>query len=105
MLKITNKKNIEYTLGDTFSLKVGSKTEDGLKAGMQLCFRVAASESSDYIIDKTINISDDLTFTITLNEEEKSRLSINTYHYKMTVLSDNTKITQKSGYFEVKWGA
>lgn len=97
--------DISYTKNDTFKLTIYPKYEGAFEAGSQLRFVIAQTEKSEYIIDKTININDDLTFTITLTNDEKSKLNLGDYLYKMIVIKNNTIVTQMSGYFNVKWGA
>ncbi len=97
--------DISYTKGDTFKLTMHPKYDGAFQAGSQLRFVIAQTEESEYIIDKTININDDLTFTITLTNDEKSKLNLGEYKYKMIVIKNNTIVTQSSGYFTVKWGA
>lgn len=106
MIKI-NKKNgdISYTKDDTFTMTVYQKREGIFEAGAQLRFVIAPTEESEYIIDKTFNINDDMTFTITLSDSDKKLLDIGEYIYKATIIKDNKIITRKSGYFTVKWGA
>lgn len=103
MLRIINGTNIEYTKDDTFSMGVSSKNE--LEEGSQLRFIVARSETSEPIIYNLYDLVDG-KFTVTLSNEDKEKLSINPYIYKLTLLSANGSVmTQKSGEFIVKWGA
>ena len=105
MLNIVLNKNIEYTFGDTFSLTIFPGEAAEFTTGMQLRFVVAETEESEYIIDKLININDDLTFTITLTDAEKVKLPIKEYIYKMSTIKNGVVVTEKSGFFNVKWGA
>ena len=86
-------------------MTVYQKREGIFENGTQLRFVIAQTEESEYIIDKTFNINDDMTFTITLSDSDKKLLDIGEYIYKMTVIKDNKTVTRKSGYFTVKWGA
>lgn len=105
MLNIILNTNIEYTYGDTFSLTIYPADEAEFTTGMQLRFVIAETEESEYIIDKLININDDLTFTINLLDDEKAKLPIKEYVYKISIIKNGVIETQKSGYFTVKWGA
>lgn len=105
MIKINKEtSDISYSENDTFKLTVYRKN-GGFEEGSELRFIIAQTEESEYIIDKTFNINDNMTFTVTLTNTEKSRLRIGEYKYKMILIKNNTIITRKSGYFTVKWGA
>lgn len=106
MTKI-NKYNgdISYTKGDTFRLQIMPAYEGAFTAGMQLRFVIAQTEMSGETIDKILDINDDLTFTITLSSDEITKLNIGDYLYKITLIKNNTIVTEKSGNFCVKWGA
>lgn len=104
MIKV-NGYDIEYTYGDTFVINVTPKKDTIFGRGMQLKFIIAQTEQSEYIIDKTIAIGDDLIFTVTLNDAEKKLLPQGQYQYKMVIYQDNTIITVIDGDFIVKWGA
>ncbi len=105
MIKINKETgDISYSENDTFKLTAYRKN-GGFEEGSELRFIIAQTEESEYIIDKTFNINDNMTFTVTLTNAEKSRLSIGEYRYKMIVIKNNTITTRKSGYFTVKWGA
>lgn len=106
MIKINKKTgDISYTENDTFKMIAYQKYEGTFEAGSKLRFIIAETEESSYIIDKTFDINDDLTFTLTLTDKEKAKLNIDNYIYKMVLLKDNKIVTQMSGHFEVKWGA
>lgn len=105
MIKI-NKYNgdISYTKGDTFRLPITPAFE-GAFEGAQLRFVIALSETTEPTIDKLFDVNDDMRFTLTLSSAEISKLNIGDYLYKMTLIKNNTIVTEKSGNFEVKWGA
>lgn len=106
MIKINKKTgDISYTENDTFKMIAYQKYENTFDASSKLRFIIAKTEESEYIIDKTFDINDDLTFTLTLNDKEKAKLKLGDYKYKMVLLKNNKIVTQISGHFEVKWGA
>lgn len=105
MIQIILEKDIEYTYGDTFTLRIYPKVEGLFENGMQLRFVIAKTEESEYIIDKMIGINEDLEFILTLNDNEKAKLPKGDYIYKLSTYKNNTIVTEKSGYFKVKWGA
>ena len=97
--------DISYTKGDTFKLPITPAFEGAFTEGTQLRFVISLTEMSEPTIDKTFDINDDLTFTLTLSSDEISKLNIADYLYKMTLIKNNTIVTEKSGNFYVKWGA
>lgn len=97
--------DISYTKDDTFKMTAYTEHEGYFKEGSKMRFVIAETEESSYIIDKTVNINDDLTFTLTLDDTEKAKLNIGDYIYKMILIENNTIVTQINGYFNVKWGA
>ena len=105
MIDIIKNVNLEYTKGDTFSLPVRALPGNEFSEGMQLEFVIAESEQSDPVIEKVFNVNDDLTFTVTLTDSEKKKLSLGEYIYKMITYKNNEIITEISGYFTVVWGA
>lgn len=106
MIKINEETGgISYTENDTFRMIAYQETEGIFEEGTQLRFIIAKTEVSEYIIDKTFNLNDDMTFTITLTDAEKKRLILGDYIYKATIIKNNTIVTRKSGDFTVKWGA
>lgn len=105
MIIITNKRNIEYTKGDTFEITVWTDKENYFTPGMQLKLVIAESEQSDDLINKTFDIAEDLVFNLTLSDSEIEKLELGNYYYKLIVLKNNTVVTQQSGDFIVKWGA
>lgn len=104
MIKIySGGEKISYTAGDTFILNVSAA--EGFEENSSLKFCIAKNEASEYVIDSDFSLTDG-RFTIGLTDEEKSKLQIGDYIYKMTVVGGDGKIvTQKSGEFTVKWGA
>lgn len=100
-----NHPDIECSVGDTFSLTVYQEKDGDFEAGMQLRFVIARTEHSENLIDKRIDINEDLTFTVTLTELEKAKLNIDNYLYKCIVYKNNKMVTRTSGHFDVKWGA
>ena len=106
MIKI-NKYNgdISYTKGDTFRLPITPAYEGAFTAGMQLRLVIARNEMSEATIEKTLDINDNLTFTLILSNDEISKLNFGEYLYKIILIKNNTVVTEKSGNFEVKWGA
>lgn len=102
---ITVKKTrIEYTKGDTFSLKISASTSFG--EGSTLRFIVARDENANNLIDNTVSLSSDGCFYIDLKKSERDKLEIDNYKYKCVLIgADGVTITQKSGDFIVKWGA
>ena len=97
--------DISYTKDDTFKMTAYTEHEGYFKEGSKMKFIIAQTEESDYLIEKTVNINDDLTFTLTLDDREKGMLNIGDYIYKLVLLENNSIVTQISGHFEVKWGA
>lgn len=104
MLRIySGGEQISYTAGDSFLFCVGA--EDGFAEGTRLYFQVAENESADYLINKTFALAGD-GFEIVLTEEERKKLSIGNYIYKLVVVdAEDVVITRKSGELIVKWGA
>ena len=104
MLIITNGTNIEYTYGDTFEMTV--TTEGGFDEGTQLTLVIAQGEQSEPLVSNRYDTDPDGGFTVRLSAEDKAKMPIGEYIYKLTVTdADGTVITHKSGYFTVKWGA
>lgn len=97
--------DISYTKDDTFKIIVYQKYENTFDASSKLRFVIAETEESDYIIDKTFNVNENLNFTLILTDKERAKLNIDNYIYKMVLLKDNNVVTQISGHLEVKWGA
>lgn len=97
--------DISYTKGDTFKLSITPAFEGAFTEGTQLRFVIAQTEMTEPTIDKVFELNDDFTFTLTLSSNEISKLIIGDYLYKMTLIKNNTIVTEKSGNFEVKWGA
>lgn len=104
MIIIISGKNIEYTRGDTFYLKI--TTSGGFDENSQIDFVVAENENSVPIIENTYNLNDDNEFEITLSKADAEKFNYNNYLYKLVLHSADGKVmTQKSGDFKVKWGA
>lgn len=102
MLTIVNGLDIEYTIGDTFRLAIGS--EAGFSAGSKMRFQIA--ENTEAIISNEFNLNDDGEFVIELSEADKAKLAVNDYQYRITVIDvSGDVVTEKSGNFKVKWGA
>lgn len=105
MIKIIQKRHIEYSVDDTFSLPVREAYEGFFSENSQLVFIVAKNEQESFLIEKTFDINEDRTFLVTLNETEKKRLTPGDYIYKIRIIENNRASTEKSGDFIVKWGA
>ena len=105
MLTIVNNTDIEYTKDDTFEMAVTS--DGGFDEGTQLVFAIAQGEESVPAVNRCYDLNPDGGFTVRLLAEDKARLPIKeSYIYKLVLKeADGTVITQKSGYFTVKWGA
>ena len=103
MIKIKDN-TIEYTKGDTFDLIVDASSE--FLEGDTLRLIIAESETAGPNIDNTYALSSDGVFILTFSEQDKKKLEIKPYVYKL-ILGDinNRIITQVSGDFLVKWGA
>lgn len=104
MINIIENKDIEYSIGDTFSLPVRAQNDVVFTSGMVLRFIISESEQSDTLVDEKFAINDDLTFTVSLSESNKRALQLGRYFYKMIIYGNNKITTEKSGYFTVKWG-
>ena len=103
MLIIINGTDIEYTKDDTFELYV--TTKNGFNDGTNLKFIISENENVTPLIENQTNVLDG-KFKVTLNAEEKAKLNLGDYIYKLVLISTDGKIiTQKSGNFLVKWGA
>lgn len=104
MIKIfSDGEKISCSTEDTFLLTVES--ESGFEADVTLKFQVAENEESQMLVDKIFTPSGTL-FKIELTKEEKQKLSLGEYVYRIILLGpDGSVITQKSGELEVKWGA
>ncbi len=102
MLKVLEN-NISYTKGDTFELKVSSKT--GFSDGSHLRFTVSENEAGEPLVERSYSLSGD-AFLVTLTDEDKRRLEIGSYIYKISIVSvAGVIVTEASGDFLVKWGA
>ena len=94
---------ITYTAGDTFEISVSSA--EGFPAGATLRFQVAKDELAELLIDSDFNLTGE-GFIISLKNEEKEKLPIGEYIYKLVLVGvDGEIVTQKSGELIVKWGA
>lgn len=94
--------DISATDIDTFQIDV--ETTD-YEEGQTLQFQVSENETATPIISKTFSATDE-NFSVELTENEKNRLSLENYIYRMTLLSiSGATITTMSGNFTVKWGA
>lgn len=92
---------ISCSTEDSFLLTVQS--ENGFEPNVTLKFQVAENEDSELLIDKSFSLKGTY-FQVELTKEEKPGLG--EYIYRIMLLSpDGSVITQKSGEFEVKWGA
>jgi hypothetical protein len=105
MLTVINNTNIEYTAGDTFNMPVTATSEGEFSAGMQLRFIVAQNTQSEYLIDNTYDINEDLVFNVILSENDIKKVPLGEYIYKIIIFKNNEIRTEKSGFFTVKWGA
>ncbi|MBO5060228.1 MAG: hypothetical protein J6C82_04875 [Clostridia bacterium] len=103
MVKILNfGRHIKYTKGDTFELPVG--TDGTYGEGTYLKFQIAKSEETDILIDHQETMSDN-AFLVTLTDEEKAKLQLGEYIYRIQVFPINGgRYTQLSGDFSVVWG-
>ena len=94
--------DISATDIDTFQIDV--ETTD-YEEGQTLQFQVSENETAEPLISKTFSANDEV-FSVALTENEKNRLSLENYIYRMTLLSiSGATITTMSGNFTVKWGA
>lgn len=99
-----NENTIEYTKGDTFELSVES--ESGFEDGSTLRFVIAENEAVSPNLDNIYSLCSDGMFIITFSEEDKRKLNIMPYIYKLTLINAGGRITTRlSGDFIVKWGA
>ncbi len=104
MLEIINGVNISYTQGDTFRLKISSG--NGFNEGSKVRLVVARDETGSAVISNAYDIGADGAFYVVLGEEDKAKLAMGDYLYKLVLLApDGSVVTQKSGDFMVKWGA
>lgn len=104
MINIILGSTIEYTKDDDFNMKVESESE--LTTNDRLRFVIAKDETSEPVVDNSYFVNSDLTFILTLSSEDKERLLLGDYIYKLILISaDGKVITQLSGDFIVKWGA
>lgn len=104
MITIIDEKNIEYTRGDTFYLKVTAN--DKFDKNSQLDFIITENENNVPIIEKTYNLNSDNEFEVTLSKADVENFNYSEYLYKFVLHTpDGNIITQKSGNFKVKWGA
>lgn len=104
MIKIfSGGEKISCSMEDTFSLAIES--ENGFESGTKLKFQVAENEDGELLVDKIFTLNGTI-FQIKLIKEEKEKLGLGEYIYRIVLLSpDESVITQKSGELEVKWGA
>ncbi|MFA7636784.1 MAG: hypothetical protein WCX81_03370 [Monoglobales bacterium] len=104
MLKVySGGEKISYTANDSFFLTVES--EEGFESGTQLKLNIAETEEGEMIIDKVFGLNGGL-FEIILTDEEREKLSLGNYIYKIVILGGNGDVvTRKSGELEVRWGA
>ena len=94
--------DISATDIDTFQIAVET---DSYEEGQTLQFQISESETAEPIINKIFS-AEDAVFTVVLTENEKNRLSLENYLYRMTLLDTNgEKITTMSGNLTMKWGA
>lgn len=94
---------ITYTAGDSFEISVSSV--DGFSNDVRLKFQVAKNESESLLIDAVFELDND-EFSVVLTDEEKEKLIIGDYVYKLVLVTKSGEIvTQKSGELIVKWGA
>ena len=93
---------IAYTKGDTFELEVNG---DNFETGDTCLFVVAEYENAEPVISSTFEMIGE-SFKIALSEQERKRLELGSYIYKIVISSIRGEVlTQKSGDFIVKWGA
>lgn len=94
---------ITYSTGDTFELSVSNAEE--FEKGAQLRFVISKDENEPYLIDCNYSL-EDCCFEISLSDEDKEKLCIGKYIYKIIIITaDDKVVTQKSGEIVVKWGA
>lgn len=99
-----NENTIEYTRGDTFELSV--EAEEGFEAGSALRLVIAENEAVSPNLNNIYSLCSDGSFFVVFSEEDKRKLNIMPYIYKLTLISADGKITTRlSGDFIVKWGA
>lgn len=105
MLTVIGNQNIEYTQGDTFELPVTQTYDGEFSSGMCLKLIISKSVIADPFIEKNFDIGDDLSFNIVLDEADKEKLTLGEYLYKIIIHKEDRIVTEKSGFFTVKWGA
>ena len=104
MIKIySGGEKITYTAGDTFEISVSSA--EGFEEKSTLLFQVAKSENEEFLVNSAFDLIND-EFIIILTDEEKGKLPIGEYIYKLVLINEKSEVvTQKSGELVVKWGA
>lgn len=96
---------IEHSISDTFIFTVSPAANEAFDDYSILNFVVAKQENENPIIDKSFTLNEG-QFIVTLTEEEKAKLPIGNYIYKMIIISNRGIVsTEKSGFLDVVWGA
>lgn len=96
---------IEHSISDTFIFTVSPMANETFDDNSILNFVVAKQENESPIIDKSYTLNEG-QFIITLTDEEKTKLPLGNYIYKMIIISNNGIVsTEKSGFLDVVWGA
>lgn len=105
MVKIFQKgEKIEYTQGDTFAISISPEDGDTFIDGSTLEFIVADESSKNPIIDISCDLIAGI-FNVSFSGKDRE-IPYGKYVYKMVLHAVNgTIVTQKSGEFEVIWGA
>lgn len=95
---------IEYTQGDTFLIRISPEDGDVFPVGSTLEFVVAVESNKTPVIKNTYDLTDGV-FDVSFSNKDRE-VPYGNYLYKMVLSAvDGTIVTQKSGEFEVKWGA
>lgn len=107
MIKVINDSTISYTKNDTFNwtLPIVGAEEDS-----QIVFIIAEKDTDDsednYIVNNSYPVYNANSVTLILMQEDRSKLLIGDYYYKMIyVRPTGERTTIQSGQFNVKWGA
>ncbi len=96
-------RSIKYTKGDTFELLVS--TDGTYGDGTVLELQIAENENSDILINHA-EVMKRNAFVVRFSEEEKEKLELGDYIYRLRVLQPEGGIqTQLSGEFSVVWGS
>lgn len=104
MLNIIENEYIRFSVNDTFLMTVTNGDDTPFTDGAHLRFIIAKSEQSETLIDKMYSLDENGVFKLSLTEQDKKKIPIGLYVYKIMIHSGGQVITMQSGYFEVIWG-